>query len=163
LVTPRCTPGVLDNPVSISVTNNEDTVVELGTTWAREDTASVGLEAHLVSLNGNGNWALSDSSSELILVVLWNILVRGDGNSVLGLLGLVALTVLSSVWVVRLGVKTAVGDDVLEGLIHETTVAALVAEGAGAVNELLLREGNEVASGNSVSTLNRASGGEGPA
>jgi hypothetical protein len=163
LVTPRCTPGVLDNPVVISVTNNENTVVKLSTTWAGEDTTGVGLEAHLVSLNGNGNWTLGNSSSELILVVLWNILVGSDGNSVLGLLSLVALTVLSSVWVVSLSVETAVGDDVLESLVHETTVAALVAEGARAVNELLLREGDEVTSGNSVSTLNGASGGEGPA
>jgi hypothetical protein len=121
------------------------------------------LEALLVSLNSNGNWALGDGSSKLVLIVLWNVLVAGDGNNLLGLLGLVAGSVHSSVWVVRLGVETAVGDDVLESVVHETTVAALVSEGARAVNELLLREGDEVSSGDSVSSLNGTSGGEGPA
>jgi hypothetical protein len=163
LITPECSPRVLDNPVVISVTNNKDTVVELGTAWARENTAPVGLEVHLVSLNGNRDGTLGDGGGKLVLVVLGDILVTGDGDDVLGLLLLVAGTVLGSVWVVLLSVETTVLDNVLEGVVHETTVATHVAEGAGAVNELLLREGDELAGGDGVGTLDGTGGGERPA
>ncbi len=62
-----------------------------------------------------------------------------------------------------LGVKTAVLDDVGEGIVHQTTVAALVALLGRAVNKVLLAEGDELASGLEVGTLNGAGGGERPA
>ena len=45
--------------------------------------------------------------------------------------------------------------------VHQTTIAAGV--DLGALNELLLREGDEVAGGNEVSTLEGSGGGESPA
>lgn len=71
--------------------------------------------------------------------------------------------VAGGVGVRRLGVETAVGDDVLEGVVHQTTVAALVALLGGAVNKVLLGERNELASGLEVGTLEGAGGGERPA
>jgi hypothetical protein len=53
--------------------------------------------------------------------------------------------------------------NVLEGIIHETTIATLVALSGGAVNELLLRKRDELSSLDLVGTLKGSSGGEGPA
>lgn len=51
----------------------------------------------------------------------------------------------------------------LEGIIHLAAVASLVAVAGRAVDEVLLRERDEVASGNSMGALDRASRGERPA
>jgi len=53
-------------------------------------------------------------------------------------------THLFSVGVGSFGVDTAVVDDVLEGVVHQTTVAALVAVAARAVDEVLLGQGDEL-------------------
>ena len=50
---------------------------------------------------------------------------------------------LSSVRVLALGLEAADAVDVLEGLVHEAAVAALVAEVLGAVHQLLLRQGDQ--------------------
>ena len=65
--TPGWAPRVLDEEVVVtifgSVSDSEDTVVELGSALGRgDDTGLVGLEDSLVSLNGNGNWSLGESS-----------------------------------------------------------------------------------------------------
>ena len=51
----------------------------------------------------------------------------------------------------------------LNYLVHETTLATIVSFGAGAVDEILFREGDELAGGLCVLTLKRAGGGESPA
>jgi hypothetical protein len=56
-----------------------------------------------------------------------------------------------------------VGDDVLEGLVHETSVASLVSLGGGAINKVLLGKADESLGGTEVSTFGGASGGERPA
>jgi len=71
-------------------------------------------------------------------------------------------SVLSLVGVRGFGINSAVGDDVLEGISHETTIAALVALGSGAINQVLLREADKASGVERVGTLNRASGGERP-
>jgi len=76
LVTPGWAPRVLDLPVVLArvgtVTDHEDTVVEVRATGTREDTILVELESRLVSLDGDGDRSLGDSSLHL-----WNG-VRGD-------------------------------------------------------------------------------------
>ena len=81
---------------------------------------------------------------------------------VLGL-GSLASAITSSVGVVALSGQTTVLDGVGEGVVHQTTVAALVTLRAGAVHELLLRQRDKIASGNLVGTLDRTGGGERPA
>lgn len=51
----------------------------------------------------------------------------------------------------------------MEGLIHETTIATLVALGSGAVYEVLLRKADEGASLDEMSSFGGTSGGERPA
>jgi len=168
LLTPGGAPGVLDDPVVLAasgaVADGKDTVVELSAASRVEDTRLVELEGRLVGLNGDGDGLLGDGSNELSLVVGGDIRVRADGGSVVSSLGgLASVGASGGVGVVSLGGDTVVLDDVLEGVVHQTTVAALVALSSRAVNELLLRERDELASGNSVGTLDGASRGERPA
>lgn len=103
-----------------------------------EDTARVELENEGVSLNGNGDGAVSDGSLKGNSAVGGNSGV--SGGLYLGDLGGVinAGTVLSGVRVVS-SVHHTVVLSVLEGRVHFTTVAAHVTVGAtSAVNELLL-------------------------
>lgn len=53
--------------------------------------------------------------------------------------------------------------DVGEGLVHQTTVAALVALRSGAIHQVLLAQGHQLARLPEVLTLQRAGGAEGPA
>jgi len=163
--TPGWTPGVLDEDVVSSVigtvTNSEDTVIELGTASGGDDTTGVSLENGLVGLDGNGDWVLGDGGEHLGLVTLLDISVGLDVTLTLG--GLVlALSLSGSVLVVRLEHEWGLLD-VLEGVVHETTVAAHVTEGAGAVNKLLLGVGLEGSGGEEHSTLDGTGGGESPA
>jgi len=133
-------------------------VVELAAASAGDDTTGVHLEDHLVGLDGDGNWSLGNGGLEL--GGRWaDILEASDLTNTLG--GLVlAGTVSGLVWVLGLELKWG-GLDVLEGIVHKTTVATVVS--LGAVNELLLGEGVEGSGGEEFSTLDGTSGGEGPA
>merc|ERR1712023_94269 len=99
-------PRVLDEEVLLSalgsVSNGEDTVVEVGTASVGDDTASVALEGELVGLDGNGDWSLVDGSSELsTLGVSADILEGLDLTLTLGLNEL-ASSLSALVWVLRL-------------------------------------------------------------
>jgi len=50
-LTPVGSPRVLDDPVSLTIADSEDTVVGVSTTSAADDTTVVVLESGLVSLN----------------------------------------------------------------------------------------------------------------
>jgi hypothetical protein len=56
------------------------------------------------------------------------------------------LIYLAGVGVAVLGVDATVGLDVLEGAVHQTTVAAQVAVSAGAVDQVLFAEGDKLTS-----------------
>jgi len=128
-----------------------------------QDTRLVQLEDRAVSLDGNRDGLLVDGGEEGGLVVLGDVSVAGDGGS-----GLAAGRALAGgataggVRVVLLGADTVLLDP-LEGVVHETTVATLVAGGAAAGDEVLLGEGDELAVLDEVVTLNTDDGGEGPA
>jgi len=146
----------------VAIANNEDTVIEVATADAVEDTRLVGLEAGLISLDGDGDGFTIIGSAKGILSV-GNILVAGD----LGVSGhsagcRLASATASSVRVSSLSAET-MSHDVLEGVIHETAVATTVTIRASAVNKLLLGERGEVAVADSNNTLDRAGGRESPA
>ena len=86
LVAPGGVPGVLDEPVVLAVlstvADSEDGVVEVGAALAGgKDTGLVGLEDHLVGLNGDGEGTLLKSSLHLGLRVGGNVGVVGDGDA----------------------------------------------------------------------------------
>merc|ERR1719390_511548 len=109
-------------------------MVELVATGAGEDTVLVELEAGLVGLDGDGDGLLGHGGLELVFVLGGHILVRGDGDRLLGLLGGLASAGLGGVGVGRLeGVALLL--NVPETVVHEAAIAALVTEGLGAVDE----------------------------
>ena len=171
VVTPGCTPGVLDKVVGSSVldsvSDGEDTVVEGGSAGsASEDTGGVHLEGGLVGLDGDGDWLLGEGGLELVWGVLGDVSVGADGDLTLGKkVGLAGSSgaITGGVWVDGF-LDHGVALGVLEGLVHKTTVATKVLQDAVvALNELLLREGKEFSRGDEVSTLEGTGGGEGPA
>ena len=77
-------------------------------------------------------------------------IVLSVDNSILFLV--LALSVSSSVLVFVFFFKRVV-IGIVESVIVETTIATVVSETSGAINQLLLREGDKFSSGNSVSTF----------
>lgn len=166
---PRRAPRVLDEPkvlvgrLVVAIAGQQDTVVQVDTARGIvEHTARVELEDRLVGLDGDGNRLLGVGNLQLVLVVDGDIGEGRDGGS-----GRAtrrgASAVGASVGVGGLSANATIGDDVLEGLVHQTTVAALVALSGRAVHQLLLRQGDQLALGDLPSTLDGTRGGEGPA
>lgn len=69
----------------------------------------------------------------------------------------------SNIWVAGLGVNAMVTDDVLEGIIHQSSVTPLVPLGTRAVNQVLFAQRDKLTGFVEVLSLERASGTEGPA
>jgi len=158
--TPRCTPGVLDLPeiksrVRVSpVSNKEDAVIKLFTALAVHDTTSVKLEGHLVSFNSNGDRTNVECLEEIIFISLLDINKAGDGGEGFsGLFG-VTLVILAGVRIFFFRCDSFVINDVLKAIVHETTVASLVALSAGTVNKLLFRERDKLVVLDEVGTFN---------
>lgn len=72
-------------------------------------------------------------------------------------------TYCSKVGVEFLSVQATIVLDVLEGLVHESTIAALISFRTRAVNQVLLTEGYQFASLSELLTLHGSSCAEGPA
>jgi len=103
---------------------------------------------------------MGDGSHELATtLILRNILEAYNFTNSLGWV-ILANSLSGSVWVVGFELKW-VGLNVLEGIVHESTIATVVL--LRAVNKLLLRERSEFVSGNLPSTLNGTGGRESPA
>jgi len=167
LLTPRGAPGVSDDVVLLAtlgtVANSSDGVVKRGTAGgAVEDTTGVHLEDVLVGLDGDGDGGLVNGSLELGDGVSGNVGVAGNLDLLEGLVGLAGTSLAGAggVGVVRLELLS-VGLEVVEGVALPATVATV--GGLVARDNLLLREGEEGASLEEVSTLDGAGGGESPA
>lgn len=74
-----------------------------------------------------------------------------------------SVTYRSQVGISLLRVQTAVVLDILECLVHQTAVAALVALGPGTVHQVLLAQGHQLARLPEVLALQSAGGAESPA
>jgi len=120
------------------------------------------LEGEGVGFNGNRERLLGEGSLESGGVV-WGDVNEGRDLSLSGLNVLVAGTINTHVWVFGLTGEASNRGDILEGIVHETTVAALVVERARAVNEFLFRKVVEVSGEGRVSTFDGTDSGESPA
>lgn len=129
-----------------------------------EDTASVELEDESIGLDGNRDGASSDCDLELVGVVLDDVGETSARSLDLGGFSGVVLAVLVDglVRVVSSGHHEEVLG-ILEALVHPATVATLIAVAAGAVDELLLRQVEEVASLDLPSAFHGGDSREGPA
>jgi len=166
---PAFTPRVLDGPevgvVLSSISDEEDTMVEIlvftGASVVVEDTFIVELEEDTVGLDGNRHGTDVEGGGESFLVLLGNILEGGElGNG--GNIGFTARPILSGVIVVLQSIGT-ISDGVLEGTIHDTTVATLAVLLMGAVNKLLGGQIDEFTGRDKVATFHGSNGGESPA
>ena len=132
-LSPAGSPGVLDSPVISGGSNKKDTVVE-GSSAVAENSTLVGRPVG--GIDGNGDGSTSELVSEIADASTLNIREASDlvitfatfASSVLGSVGISTLE------------SNSLGNDVFEGTVHKTTVAALISVGSGAVNEFLLRE-----------------------
>ena len=142
--TPVGAPGVLHLVEVLatrrSIADCEDTVIERRTAGRRHHTARIQLERILVRLDGNRDGLLRDSIHQSCVRVRGNIRKRGHRGDDLRGLRRITGAVDSRVRIVGLRRDTAVVVDILECVVHQTAVAALVARGAGAIDELLLRK-----------------------
>jgi len=174
LLTPGCTPRVLDDPVVGAVLN---TITDKKNTVVHASAGAGGLvdasavEGPVGGINTDRERTLSvESSDHGVLVGIDELPVR---EVILGLGGVVLAGLIEALVRIVILSHHALTDGISEGVGHEATVAALVADllgGAGidhavplAVNELLLRERRKLLVGNKVDTLHVAGGREGPA
>lgn len=171
-LTPGVTPRVLDlpvvNTVVSTVTDQQDTVVKVLAALAGEDTRLVQLEGGLVGLDGDRDGLLSNGRHQSVDAVRSDVGVGlGGGTSDVGVTSLLAgaglLGGTRGVRILVLSGNTTVLLDEGEGIIHPATVAASIGTSDVARNQLLLREGEQVAILVVVSTLKSTSGGERPA
>jgi len=131
LLSPGSSPGVLDFPVVITDTDEEDTVVDvLGAVV--EDSWSVGGPDW--GIDGNWNGSSGKGVDEVGASRNISVVLHLDGSSLL-LAGLVS----GDVGVI-LSLNNTVVLDVVEGRVHPSSVAAHVSVWAGAVNQLLFGE-----------------------
>jgi hypothetical protein len=129
-------------------------MVELGTTCCRENTGFVHLEDPLICLNGDRNWLLSNSLFQSLGILLGYILEAGD-TSLGNTSGAGSCLALSHFSLIRIALFRAQGIllSILEGVVHQTTIAAHVAKALGAIHELLLAQRDQLSCCNLPSTL----------
>ena len=114
-----------------------------------DDAALVSVENGLVSLNGDGGWPLSDGCEKCLSIVWLDVVDLGGLD--LPLRGvLVAATVLSQVGVVSFKFFRMLLR-VLHGVLLETSIASQRV--SVAIDELLLREADELSSLDEVVTF----------
>ena len=162
-LTPAWAPGVLHNESFVAtnsgVADSQHSVVQAITASALDDTRAVELEDVFISFDGDRDWRGNQGSLEGIGVLgsdkVWAT-VGLDSNSLLELAGVV----FSSVWVGELEFETVVSS-VGEGLNWITTIATVVV--LVTVDDLLLREAEELALVDLVPSFQDTGGGESPA
>uniref|UniRef100_A0A0E9XXM5 Uncharacterized protein n=1 Tax=Anguilla anguilla TaxID=7936 RepID=A0A0E9XXM5_ANGAN len=173
-VTPVLTPAVLDNPELLSVNilaletvaHNQHPVVKLlaAAVLLIIDPGLVELEGFVTGVDGDGDGAhRGHGLHQGALLPAGQVHEAGVvGGVVLGVV-VARLIVSSQVRVGLLGVQAAVVLDVLEGLVHEAAVAALVPFRPGALHQVLLAQRHQRARLPELLALHGASGAEGPA
>jgi len=169
-LSPRGSPGVLNEPVvrrSIdTISSDEDSVVKLrgGASGFVVNSGGVELERVVRSIDGDGDGSDgARGNQERGFVSGLDSVVSLHGGSNVGGVEL-ARSVLRNVGVRGFRVDTVVGDDVLEGIDHETSVASLVSERSRAVHQVLLRKTDEgLSSLKNVGSFERSGGRERPA
>ena len=165
LLTPTSAPGVSDDVVLDAVlntpTNCNDSVVDIGRAAlsGSDDTTSVVHEDVVTSGNSDVNGLLGKTGQVVSGAVSLTV-GRNSSDSLGGVVG--AGLVHGSVGVIRLLHGLVVLEPVVRPEVP-TTIAALVASRAGAVNKLLLRHDDHSVALNGPGGLDSLDGGESPA
>ena len=165
--TPALSPRVLDEPiVSVlgisAVSDKEDSMVELfrRAFFLVVDSGSVELEASVTSIDGDRDRSLSgDSNLELFFISFRKI----DESSVVSpnaLLSEMALLLGSFIRIRIFSVDSVILLDVLEGKVHQSTVASIVTVLGRAINDVLFGKGSESTGSSLVLSFEGSSSGE---
>jgi len=142
--TPRGSPRVLDDPVVLSVlrsiTDDEDTMIEIGGRAARlvVDSRLVELERVEGGIDGNTDGADGGCGGlEIGFAARLNVVERGDRSS--HVVGVVAALkwALGLIGIAVLAVDTVVLDHVLESGVHLASIATIITSVSGTVEEVL--------------------------
>jgi len=163
-VTPASTPRVLDDEsfedTDLSVTNSQDSVIEISTATSGEDTLAVELEDILISFDEDGNGEVDDGSLKLFsglgsdeLVARVNLMGLGSRE--------LASTILGSVGIIVFDFETILSS-ILDSEVRPAALATITGI-SGTINDLLFREREEFTSVDEVETFDGTSGGESPA
>ena len=166
---PLLGPGVLDQPVILvsfrTVADNQNAVIKLICVAILFIVNAVGvkLEGFVAGINGDRDWTDSGNG-----ILKGNFISRLDidkslviGSNSLGVE--LALFFVSLVGVRFLSINATIGLDILEGKVHESTFASVVAESGRTIHKVLLAEGNQLSGLAEMLTLQRSSGRESPA
>jgi len=164
IITPAGSPGVLHNEgfeeTDLLVADSQDGVVEVGTATGLEDTGAVELEGVLIGFDEDRDGTVDEGSLKFVGAVGSDERVSTSDLSGLALV-VVAVTVFGSVGVVRFEFKTVLGG-VLNSEVWPATVATFVGVSV-TVDDLLFREGEELAVVEEVEAFDDTGSGEGPA
>ena len=133
LLTPSSAPGVLDNPVvsgSESTflgthTNKEYTVVQAVTAEVLDNSTVVVLPADRCSINSDCNGSGLESGSESTWASWFNVIIFSKEGKIL--LSNIALSIFAGVWVMLFGFHLSLRS-ILEGEVHEATIASVVSK-----------------------------------
>jgi len=116
----------------------------------------------LRSINGNGGRSFVDRLLESVFVTGSNVSIGSFfGSNIAGLE--VASSVLSSVRVRGFRVNTVVGNDVVHGSSHQTSIETFVSLSGRAVDQVLFGETDQRFGSKEVASFNRSGGRERPA
>jgi len=174
LLSPVSSPGVLDNPerrgLGVVVSDQQHSVIRLavGAGGRISGDDSSGVAEQQVGVQGDGQGSLFNHEGDDV----GGVVVQSGPVGDLGNAGVArrARGLLSNVGIVSLVGQTSVGDDVLIGQPWKSSSASSVAQiGLGlqasvrAIDDPLLREGDQRVSRKEPLSLNVLSGGEGPA
>lgn len=112
------------------------------------------------SIDSDADGLLSNGDLKRAFVSTRDVLVTSDGGSLVARVVAARERSLSLVRVAGLSVDSLVLDHVLEGSVHLTALTTLVAIRSAAVNQVLLREFDELLGGHEVDRFHRSGGGE---
>jgi len=174
LLTPGCTPRVLDEPVFSTllstITNKKDTVVHTSRR-ARGIIDTARVEAPVLSINTDRKRTVSVKSSDHGLLIVVNHELLAEVILDLALVNLASL-VNTDIRIVLLRLHTNT-DSIRESIGHQTTIATLITDLLSCaridhallitVDKLLLRDDGELLVSDEPGTLHVASGRESPA
>jgi len=149
-----------------TITDSQDTMVKLSRRAVRlvVDTSRVELERLVRGVNSHRDGAnVSHFLLERRLGAAGNVLIVPNGSANVGRVELALVGTSSSVGVGSLSINTVVLDHILEGIVHQTSVAAHVTLSSAAVNQVLLGKRDQGTSGDGMSAFNGTSRRERPA
>lgn len=174
LISPVSRPGVLDDPVVLSVkssvSDSKDLMIEEASStsalWLVVDSRGVEAEGINRGINGDSDWSNSDSALESWLAELSDVDVSLNGDSRSEIIGTTE-SILSEIWIVSLSSNSSVIDHPLEGRGSESSIASsgllLAPVDPSAVDDLLLGDRDEVSGLDGPGSLDGSSRSECPA